>query len=321
MKRMYLLFLPVIALLILGACSPAERTPSPSPTVASTPTLAAPGVHVTPAPDVTAAVQAYLDAWKAEDYPAMYAMLTQLSRDAITEEEFTARYQQVAVEAALSGVDAEILQALTTPRHAQAAYRVTLHSVLVGDIQAETMMNLSLEEGAWRVQWDDTLILPQLANGNYLVMQRYVPGRSNIYDRDGHALVAQADAVSVGLNAAEIGKKKQEDLLTLLWQAFGRRPDLHPSILGPRVDLYRSYGWYLPIGELSTDAIAPYRRSLESYSGVVLQPYRARYYFSSGIAPHVLGYVSAIQSDEKDDYLRRGYALDERVGRAGIERW
>ncbi len=321
MKPIRPVFLFAVVFLLLSACSPAKSTPLPSPTTVLTPTLAAPGVHVTPAPDVTAAVQAYLDAWKAEDYSAMYAMLTQLSKDAITEEEFTARYQQVAVEAALSGVDTEILQALTQPRHAQAAYRVTLHSVLVGDIQAETMMNLSLEEGAWRVQWDDTLILPQLTNGNYLVMQRYVPGRSNIYDRNGHALVAQADAVSVGLNAAEVGKKKQDDLLTLLWQAFGRRPDLHPSLLGPRVDLYRSYGWYLPIGELSTEAIAPYRRSLESYSGVVLQPYRARYYFGSGIAPHVVGYVSAIQSDEKDTYLRRGYALDERVGRAGIERW
>ncbi len=321
MKPVRFLLLLTAAALLLGACGGSPAAPTPSPTVALTPTLAAPGVHVTAAPDVSAAVQAYLDYWKAEDYPAMYAMLTQLSRDAITEEDFTARYRQVAVEAALSGVDAEILQVLTQPRYAQAAYRVTLSSVLVGDIQAETFMNLSLEDGAWHVQWDDTLILPQLTDGNYLVMQRYVPGRSNIYDRDGHALVAQADAVSVGLDTAAVGKKKQDDLLTLLWRVFGRRADLHPSVLGPRVDLYRSYGWYLPIGELSTEALAPYRKSLESYPGVILQPYRARYYFGGGIAPHVVGYVSAIQSDEKDYYLQRGYALDERVGRAGIERW
>ncbi len=308
-------------LFLLAACAGARATPAPSPTPVSTATLAAPQVRVTSAPDASAAVQAYLSAWKAEDYPAMYAMLTQLSRDAISLEDFEARYRSVATEAALSGVDTEILQVLTRPSQAQAAYRVILHSVLVGDIEAETLMNLSLEEGAWHVQWDDALILPQLAGGNYLVMQRYVPGRANIYDRNGHALVAQADAVSLGLDAAAVSKKKQDDLLTLIWQVMGRRADLHPSALAERVNLYRSYGWYLPIGELSAETAQRYGKALSSYDGVVLQPYRSRYYFDGGIAPHVVGYVSAIQADEKETYLRRGYALDERVGRAGIERW
>ncbi len=307
--------------LFLTSCSGPAPTVPVTPTPEATATLPPPQVRVTSAPDASAAVQAYLDAWKAENYAAMYAMLTQVSRDALSPEDFEARYRSVAAEAALSGVDTEILQVLTRPTQAQAAYRVTLHSVLVGDIQAETVMNLSLEEGAWHVQWDDALILPQLAGGNYLAMQRYVPGRANIYDANGHALVAQSDAVSLGLDAASVSRKKQDDLITLIWQVMGQRPDLHPSVLSERVDLYRSYGWYLPIGEMSAETAQRYGKALSSYDGVILQPYRARYYFSSGIAPHVVGYVSAIQADEKDTYLRRGYALDERVGRAGIERW
>ncbi|GAB4520722.1 MAG: penicillin-binding protein 2 [Anaerolineales bacterium] len=314
-------FLIVVAVLVVNACSGAPVPPTVIPTETPVPVLSEPGVHTTSVPDVTAAARTYLEAWQAEDYAAMYAMLTQLSRDAISAEDFEARYRGVAVEAALSGVDTEILQSLVHPRSAQVAYRVILHSVLVGDISAETVMNLSLEDGAWHVQWDDTLILPQLANGNTLVMQRYVPGRANIYDRNGHALVAQNDAVSVGLDAAAVGEKSQEDLLNLLWQIFGRRADLHPSMLGPRVDLYRSYGWYLPIGELSSEVAARYQKTLSRYDGVILQSYRARYYFDSGAAPHVVGYVSAIQSAEKDFLLRQGYALDERVGRAGIEQW
>ncbi len=311
----------LMALLLASACNPAPATPTASPSAVPTPVLATPEIRTTPVPDVSAAAQAYLQAWQAEDYPAMYAMLTQLSRDAISQEDFEAFYKGVAVEAALSGVEGEILQSLVHPRSAQVAYHVTLHSVLVGDIDAETVMNLSLEEGAWHVQWAPTLILPQLSDGNTLVMQRYVPGRANIYDRNGHALVAQNDAVSVGLDAAAVSQEKQDNLLSLLWQIFGRRADLHPNTLGSHVDLYRSYGWYLPIGELSAEVAARYQGALSSYDGVILQPYRARYYFDSGAAPHVVGYVSAIQSDEKDYFLRQGYALDERVGRAGIERW
>ena len=32
--------------------------------------------------------QAYLDHWKAEEYPAMYSLLTRLSQDAISEDRF-----------------------------------------------------------------------------------------------------------------------------------------------------------------------------------------------------------------------------------------
>ncbi len=35
----------------------------------------------------------------------------------------------------------------------------------------------------------------------------------------------------------------------------------------------------------------------------------------------MIGYVSAIQPEEVDEYKRRGYQQDERVGRSGIEKW
>ena len=93
----------------------------------------------------------------------MYGMLTTLSQDAFSFTDFETRYRDVAVEASLSAVEFEILQTLTTPTTAQVAYRVTLVSALVGPISRETQMNLSLENGQWRIIWDDTLILPELA--------------------------------------------------------------------------------------------------------------------------------------------------------------
>jgi hypothetical protein len=176
--------------------------PSPAPTSQPAPshTPSQPGVSTTRVPDARAIARAYLDAWKAEDYDAMYALLTGLSQDAISREKFEKHYRGVATEMALSGVDYEIISSLVqNPTSAQVGYRVTFHSTLVGDLQRETVMNLSLEQGQWRVKWDDTLVMPELAGGNYLGMERYIPARANIYDRNGHALVAQADATAIGL--------------------------------------------------------------------------------------------------------------------------
>jgi penicillin-binding protein 2 len=316
-----LLFIGLIIALLAGCSGGATQTPDISPTLLPSPTLPDPERHTTPVPDAEAAARNYLQAWQQDDYEAMYNMLTSLSREAIDQDTFVERYRKVASEAALQSISDEILSALINPRSAQVAYQVTLDSVLVGPITRDAVMNLALEDGGWRVQWDDSLILPELAGGNTLYMERYIPARANLYDLNGDALVAQTDAVSIGLDSGAVDPDKQGDLLSLIYQVFGNNPDYHPNVIEPQLENYRQYGWYLPIGEISTDTAARYEGALNSYDGVILQTYKSRFYFDNGIAPHVVGYVSAIQQDELDTYLRQGYAQDERVGRGGLERW
>jgi hypothetical protein len=176
----------LLLLLVVTSCAEPTALPTSTPTTAApTATLGQPQVQTTSVPDVKETAQAYLDAWKAEDYAAMYALLTSNSQDAITEEKFTEIYRSVAAEAALSGWDYVLLQSLTNPRTAQVGYRVTLHSVLVGDISGETQMNCSLESGSWRVQWDEALILPELRDENYLRMEYQSPSRGRAGRRSG----------------------------------------------------------------------------------------------------------------------------------------
>jgi cell division protein FtsI/penicillin-binding protein 2 len=289
----------------------------PSPLPSPLPTA---GITTISTPDTEAAARAYLNAWKQEDYPAMYAMLTQVSKDAISEDTFTQKYHSVASEAALSkGIDYQILSKLTTPKSAQVNYRVVLHSILVGDIQRDTVMNLSLENGHWRIQWDDALILPELSGGNHLSMDYKIPSRANIYDRNGHALVAQQDAVAIGFNTGEINQNQQDELLTLITRMTNGR--IRPETLGPQVDNYRNHGgWYLPVTDIAADELAPYEARLSGFAGVILQPFRTRYYVDD-IAPHVVGYMSAIQKDEVEEMARLGYKWNERIGRDGLELW
>ena len=271
-------------------------------------------------PDVEKVAHTYLSAWRNGDYASMYALLTPISQNAISEEEFTQHYQGIASEALLSGVDYKILSSLTNSDTAQVSYRVILESSLVGEIQADTLMNLSLEDDEWRIQWDDTLVLPQLRGGNYLHMDRsdFVPSRANIYDRYGKALVAQVDATAIGLIPDQIDPEQEQALLTELAEML----DMTPQSIKA---LYANYpvgaGWYLPLGEVSADEIASRYDDLSQFKGLVLKGYKARYYFDGGVASHLVGYVSAIQPEELDYYVSLGYSKDDRVGRSGLEKW
>ncbi len=306
----------VIAAFILFGCSQSSTSIPPTTTTAQpTTSLPAPQVETTSVPDPESTAKTFLDHWKAEEYTAMYAMLTSVSRDAISEADFISRYQGVANEAALSSWDYEILSSLKNPESGQVGYKVILHSVLVGDIERDTAMNLSLENGAWRIQWDDSLILPELRGGNSLYMEYHIPSRGNIYSSDGRALVAQADAVAIGLDTSAVDPAQEDGLLGEIYRLTG----VHPDTLSGMIEAWRPYGYYLPVADISVDALGSREAVLAGYSGVVLSPFRTRYYFDDGIAPHVLGYMSLIQPDEVDYYKRLGYRVDERVGRDGLE--
>jgi cell division protein FtsI/penicillin-binding protein 2 len=310
-----ILFYITLALVLLSCGRPALLTQTANPTIPPTPPLGGPQMEVTSVPDPEQMARVYLDHWKAEEYPAMYALLTGVSQDALSEEDFTKRYTKVANEAALGSWNYEILSSLKNPESGQVGYRVSLHSILVGDIQRETVMNLSLEQGDWRIQWDDSLILPELRGGNNLFMEYRIPSRGNIYSSDGRALVAQADAVAIGLDTAAVNPDEEDGLLGEIYRLTG----VHPETLSGMIEAWRPLGYYLPVADISVDALAPREAVLAGYSGVILQPFRTRYYFDDGIASHLLGYMSLIQPEEVDYYQRLGYRVDERVGRDGLE--
>jgi len=315
MKK-FLWQLIAILTIILAACNGASNPPSP--TLQVTPTLSQPGINTTQAPDVNKVVRKYLDAWENEDYASMFGMLTSISQDAVTAEQFEEIYRDVAGEVALSELDTQILSALTQTHSAQASYQVIMRSALVGELQRDAIMNLSLEDGEWRIQWDEGLILPELSGGNRLRMDYLIPSRANVYDLDGQALVAQADATALGLFPDQIDPDQENLLLTELYRLTGIYPD---TIVEQYEEFPAGADWYLPLMAVSADAVSQRESVLTGLSGLVMRPFRSRYYFEGGIAPHVVGYVSAIPAEEVEEYRRLGYRQDERVGQFGLESW
>ncbi|MEI7989513.1 MAG: penicillin-binding transpeptidase domain-containing protein [Chloroflexota bacterium] len=333
MKKRLLVFLSTIVLLmavLLVGCKieveqPKETQPgavtatvTAAAGLIASPMLPNPSIFITPAPDVEAAVRTYIESWKNDDFETMYGMLTKVSRDAISTDDFKGRYKNMANEISLTGISYQILSSLVNPRSAQVAYRVTISGIIIGDIQRDTTMNLSLEDSGWHIQWDDALILPELAGGNKLWMDYLIPTRGNIYDSKGDMLVSQSKAVALGIDTAKVGVDYEYDLLDSAWYALDQKPEFSPSYLQPVLQNYRDYGWYLPLGEVRSNALYS---GFVSFDGAVAVDFSGRYYEKNGISPHAIGYVSPIQAEEADEYRRKGYRIDQKVGRSGVEMW
>jgi penicillin-binding protein 2 len=244
----------------------------------------------------------------------MYALLSSFSQDAISQEDFIDRHVEIESQLMLQSIQFQILSALAEGNHAQAAYAVEFQTVLLDPFSMETVMNLTLEQGSWRVQWEVGMILPELRGGNILELNYKIPARGRIYASDGSPLAAYENAVALGLVPGEILPGQAD----LLYATLAALSPYTPESLAQKV-ADTPDDWYLPVASLSQEKVMPYLETLTSLSGVRIDEFRSRYYVEGGIASHALGYLLLISEADWPMYQDLGYRQDERVGASGLE--
>ncbi len=304
----------VLIIIFLSACASGGEglppifggpTPAPLPTAHAT---------IIPAPDENAAITKYLEALQQDDFETMYSMLAQASRDAVTLEDFSKRWNDALNAMSAAKIEFTINSAQIGPKNAEVGYSITYKTVLAGDIQRNILVRMTNENNEWKIIWDEAQILPELAGGNQLVMDYSVPARGDIYDREGLPIVTQSDAFAFGINTGEINLDMQGALTTELGLLCGFDPlDIQDQIdaSGP--------GWYLPMCE-GTRAEAQRLISIQP-GGLVIAEYNSRYYFDTGLAPQAVGFTQFISPEQLNEYRRLGYNGSEKIGQSGIEQW
>jgi len=301
----------VLATFLLTGCSlfPTHQ-PINQPT--SQPTTLPASTPLPLSPDATAA--AFLSAWEAGDYPAMYARLSPASLAAIDASSFAQRYQNALATATVLTVTTRLRAALQEGDRAQVAFHLELQTALVGTLITDTVMSLSLHEGQWWVDWDEGLIWPQLAGGNYFRMDYSIPLRANIYDRSGLALATQGTIVTVGVIPGQI--TDENALLEALSLVTGLAPE---EIRGRYVAAPAN--WKVPIADIPAEVSVAHNDLLSSVSGIYREEKPGRTYPHGEAAPHIVGWVSPVPAEQLAAYKARGYRGDEWVGVSGLEAW
>lgn len=310
-------FVFVASVLMLTACN--GSTTQPTPTVTPTTGLPDPVINIESVPDVEQAAVAYLDLWKAEDYAAMYDRLSQLTKDAVSMEEFEQSHRNTAIKLTMQSLDYSVLSRMVNPTSAQISYEIRYQTALMNEISRDTIMNLTLEDGAWHVQWEPGMMLPELTGGNYLELVIEVPARGNIYSSDAsenYPLVSFEDAVTVMVTPGKIVADSEGRMVSLLAEMFDRS----------EASIYAEYEntadyQYSVIGDVTLEVANQYYDRLTRYDAISLSNFRSRFYHDGGIAPHVTGFVLTVPAEELEKYQRLGYTGEEKIGASGLEAW
>lgn len=314
MKRFTITSL-ILIFAILSGCTGSKPTPA-GPEEQPTSGLPTPVVRVTSSPDPDTALQAFFDAWQESDYAAMYAMLAAQSQQNISEEDFARRYRNAMNEMAFRELSYSVRSVTRNTTDARINVDLTYFSNVVGEIQREIVFGVILENGNWKIDWEEGLILPELRGGNSLSMDYEATPRGNIYDRNGNVLVDQAQAVAMYVIPGQLNPDQEGTLLTELSNLTGRSRE---SIRNRYA--FAGSDWYVTIGEASLAEVNRRIGVLRGLSGLILVDYTSRLYYNNGIGSQAVGYVSSVPAERLDEFLRAGYARNALVGRSGIESW
>jgi penicillin-binding protein 2 len=278
--------------------------------------LPTPVVRVTSAPDPQSALDIFLAAWQEDDYGSMYAMLSAASQQNISLEDFSKRYNDAMNEMALREFKVDVLTSNRNPTSAQSNVRITYTSNVIGSIEREVLFGFRFENGNWKIDWEEGMILPELRGGNTLSMDYVSTPRGNIYDRNGNILVEQTEAVAMYVIPGELIPEQEGRLINEIAMLTGQ----HRDVIRNRY-AFAGDNWWVPIGEAALADVNRQRGALNGISGLRLVEYTSRFYYNNGIASHAVGYTSAIQAEQLDQSLRAGYPRNALIGQAGIERW
>jgi penicillin-binding protein 2 len=306
MKRIFWINLLLLAALLAG-CGRANGTITPGST------LPTPEITVVNVPDPASALKAYLEAMKAEDYAAMYAMLSADSQKSITAEDFAKRHKDSYNEMSMQGMNFDVRSTLTNPASAEVAYGLDYVTALVGELKRDMVASFVLENGQWKLKWDDGLILPELKGGNQLRMNYKIPARGDIYDSAGHAIATQADAYALGIDPGPslANPDLYGELLGVASRLSGKSQDeISKSLEGQQP------GWWVPLGEVTKDQL-PYSTEYLNSLGILVREYNSRFYQNGGSASNITGYLAPLSAENVDQYRRNGYSFGARVGAGG----
>src|SRR5699024_4724018 len=143
------------------------------------------------------AFEIYKDSWEDKDYKKMYSMLSEESKEYISEEDFINRYTNI-----YDGIDArDISINMKDSEKDKETIEFSLDMVtLGGEISQDYQAKMVKDKDKWTVDWDESLIFPQMEKDDEIRINISKAKRGEIYDRFGNGLEVNGLRYSVGIH-------------------------------------------------------------------------------------------------------------------------
>lgn len=244
-----------------------------------------------------------------KDYKGMYALIDEQSKINISEEKFIERNKAI-----YEGIGAKNIE--VTPSEADKnIVRFTMSmTTTAGDMSFSNKAKLTKDGGSWYIDWDDSLIFPELTAQDKVRVETVTATRGALYDRNGNMLAGEGTVYDVGIVPGKFNAADLEKLSSLLDMP---QADIEAKLSASWV----SDDTFVPVKQYKDGAISEELQThLLEISGVMINNSTGRVYPYGAAASHLTGYVQGISAEELEDRAGEGYTQTSVIGKSGLEK-
>ena len=248
-----------------------------------------------------------------EKYDEMYEMISEESKQKITQEDFVNRNENIYQGIDMTNMEIEISQIEKSGKQRIITYKTKMN-VSGTEVSFDNKVTLSKgSEKTYKIDWSSNLIFPELNDTDKVRVNTVEAIRGTITDRNGVELASNGTASSVGIVPGKLSENREADIEKMA------------ELLNTTADSINSKlqaSWvkddsFVPIKTISLNE-TELKEQLLQIPGVKITSEDSRTYPLGEAAAQLTGYVQSITQEELEENPE--YSSSSIIGKIGLEK-
>lgn len=261
--------------------------------------------------------QQYISLITEQKYDEMYNMITNSSKQQISQEEFVTRNKNIYEGIDMANLNVQISNIVEQEdKKTVKIYYTETMETSAGNIDFDNSVSLVLnDEKHYEIEWSHSLIFPQLSSTDKVRVKTIEAERGEIYDKNGVLLAGKGKISSVGIVPGKLGENRDSSIEQIA------------NLLGISVDSINkslSASWvkddtFVPIKSVEKNQ-SDLKNQLLQIPGIKITTQSSRVYPLGEAAAHLVGYVQTVTAEDLENNKGKGYTSTSVIGKAGLEK-
>lgn len=258
----------------------------------------------------------YMSYINEENYSEMYNLLTDDSKQSITQEDFIKRNKNIynGIESANLTIELNEVEKINS-NSTNITYTTSMDTV-AGSLNFKNIATLTKKDGKYYINWSSNLIYPNLNNQDKIKVNVHQARRGNIYDRNNNEIASEGVVSSVGVVRGKLNSDTKESDIKSIADLLEISEDTINKALNAS---YVKDDMFIPLKNVSKDNIE-LKQKLLQVKGVKITDAQSRVYSYGEELAHLIGYVQNITAEELKENAGKGYTQNSKIGKSGLEK-
>lgn len=258
----------------------------------------------------------FKEKWINNDFSGMYSMLSENSKKYIDEETFVNRYTNIYSAINLKDLEIEISGDIIKNEDYYTVPFSLKATTVAGELNiSDYKVNIYKEDKQYLINWDESLIFPNMIEGDKVYVRTISHTRGKILDRNDNILAEDGTISVVGIHPSKFDSENRESKITELANTL----DISEETIINKLNANSNPEYFVPIVDILSNDEKLTTLVNRSDEGIIINQKTSRVYNGGEAFGRLIGYVGSITAEELESKSDKGYTQTSLIGKAGIE--